>query len=66
MKIFFGGIDYITENGVELIAHCEDSGCWYAMFGKARLRFFTGKDAATDTRKFMKKFAYDNFEVFNY
>ena len=42
MKIFFVGIDYITESGVELVANCEDSGLWSAKFGNARLKYFKG------------------------
>jgi hypothetical protein len=65
MKIFFGGLDYITENGVELFARCEEQRFWYAMFGNARLKYFEGKDASIKTREFMKKFATDNFELVN-
>lgn len=65
MKIFYAGYDYITENGVELVAHCEDSGVWCAMFGNARLKYFKGVDASFEVRKFMKKFSADNFEVVN-
>ena len=41
----------------------EESHHWCAMFGKARLKYFTGENASLETRKFMRKFAEENFEL---